>query len=159
MKLSARFKGGYWPLTYRLLITMKLTVLLTFFFTCQVIASGYAQRVTLKAKEITLSSAMKQIQKQTGYPFFLNGRNIAFKKVTVDIQDAALDQAMNLLLADLPMDWVLEDKTLVISSTDTSQIDSSSGGLVQEQTITGQVVDETGKPLAGATVSAKGAAV
>ena len=159
MNLYACVKGGCWPLTYRLLITMKLTVLLTFFFTCQVIANGYAQRVTLKAKEITLSSAMKQIQQQTGYPFFLNGRNIAFKKVTVDIQDAALDQAMNLLLADLPMDWVLEDKTLVISSTDTPKIRSSSGKLLQERIITGQVVDESGKPLEGATVGARGAAV
>src|SRR5690606_14558596 len=120
----------------RLIRIMKLTALLTFFFTCQVIANGYAQRITLKAKEITLSSAMKQIQKQTGYPFFLNGRDIAFKKVTVDIRGTTLDQAMNLLLADLPMEWVLEDRTLVISLLEAAEVNSSRNELMQQRTFT-----------------------
>src|SRR3546814_16716484 len=94
---------------------------------------------------------MKQIQKQTGYPFFLNGRNIAFKKVTVDIQGATLDQAMNLLLADLPMEWVMEDKTLVVSPMYADKFSSSRSELLQERKVTGQVVDEEGKQLEGAT--------
>src|SRR5690606_32562072 len=49
-----------------------------------------------------------------------------------------------------------EDQTLVVSTRDTPRTTAQRAEELQEQTIIGQVVDETGKPLEGATVSAKG---
>ncbi|HBO88876.1 MAG TPA: hypothetical protein DD623_05410, partial [Streptococcus sp.] len=60
---------------------MKLTFLLTVLSVVQVYASSYAQHVSIKAKNSPLVQVMQSIQKQSGIPFFLNGKDIANTKI------------------------------------------------------------------------------
>ena len=81
MIFYACVKGSFWPLTYRWLLIMKLTVFITLLSVFQVVAGSVAQTITLKAKNIPLAQVMRGIQKQSGHPFFLNGKDLADKRV------------------------------------------------------------------------------
>ncbi|WP_353124935.1 SusC/RagA family TonB-linked outer membrane protein [Parapedobacter pyrenivorans] len=137
---------------------MKLAIILTFLTVLQAAATSYAQRITMKASNISLNDAMENVQAQTGYLFFFRGKDVAYTRVDANIADAELKTAMNVLLDGLPFTWTLEDETIIISRTTEERSKRKMGvSLVTQQlTVTGAVKDETGSPLAGATVTVKG---
>ncbi|GGG86170.1 SusC/RagA family TonB-linked outer membrane protein [Parapedobacter pyrenivorans] len=138
---------------------MKLAIFLTFLTVLQAAATGYAQRITMKASNISLNDAMENVQAQTGYLFFFSGKDVAYTRVDANIADAELKTAMNILLDGLPFTWTLEDETIIISRTRNEQSKKKIAVSpdTQQLTVTGAVKDETGSPLAGATVTVKGA--
>ena len=146
-------KGRFWPLTYQLFLIMKLAMLFTVIATTQVWAVTYAQRVTLNATDISLASAVEQVKTQTGYDFFLKGKHIANERVSVDIKEADLRTAMDLLLEGLPLSWVLEDETIIIQSNRSLDSRASAGGVQQPGRLVGKVSGSDGRPLHGATVT------
>src|SRR5690606_31451196 len=101
------------------LLTMKLIIVISLAAVFQVTAGGYAQTITLKAKNVTLAEAMRSIQKQSGYPFFLNGKAVATSRVDAEIKNATLEEAMAELLAPLRLEWVLKDETIVVKPRNT----------------------------------------
>ncbi len=156
MIFYACVKGRSWPLTYRLLLIMKLVVFMTMLSIVQATAGSYAQTITLRAENMTLSQAMRSIQKQSGYPFFLNGKDLAQTKINVFIDGATLEDAMQDLLTPLSLEWVLKDKTIIIKRAKLKPKDIAGSFLLQQRAISGRVQDEKGEALAGVTVSLKG---
>lgn len=154
-------KGRYWPLTYRLLLIMKLAIFMTLLTVLQATASGYAQHITLKAQNITLAEAMRSIQQQSGHPFFLNGRDLAKTKVSATLRNATLEEAMAHLLAPLELGWVLKDETIVIKPLAQPVRKGQPTVVTVQQTkhISGRVTDEQGNALAGVTVTVRGTSV
>ncbi len=155
MIFNACVKGLYWPLTNRRLLTMKLVIVIFFAAVFQVNAGTYAQTITLTAKNMTLAEAMRSIQKQSGYPFFLNGKRIAVSRVDANIENATLDEAMAKLLEPLGLEWVLKDETIVVRPR-TRRIGPLIDHRAQQLTVSGRVNDRQGQPLAGVTVTVKG---
>jgi len=63
------------PLQSKVLLAMKLTTLLTFFFTLNVAANGFGQnRISLKVKKTEISGVLRFIEKQTNYRFLYNDK-------------------------------------------------------------------------------------
>lgn len=157
----------------RLLVIMKLVTVLILLNITTVFADGVAQSVTLKAKNISLVQAMRSIQKQTGYGFFLKGKEFANIKVDVQIDNLSVEKAMNELLKGKSIDWVLNDETIVIKPSETIIVkpfserdpkirleeNTATEIIKQQKTISGKVTDENGNPLVGVTVSVSGTAV
>src|SRR3546814_148396 len=137
---------------------MKLALFLTFLTVGQVTASTYAQRVTMHVRDMSLNEAMKQVQNQTGYLFFFRGKDVAYTRVDAQINDAGLAEAMDQLLADLPLAWTLDNKTIIISRS-ANKIPTAVETTVRQLSIKGRLVDETGSPIPGVTVAIKGTAV
>ncbi|WP_177195077.1 SusC/RagA family TonB-linked outer membrane protein [Parapedobacter indicus] len=136
---------------------MKLAVFLTLITVLKVAAGGYAQTITLKAQNMTLPTAMERIQAQSGYLFFLKGEKLAKMKVTAHIKEAALPEALDLLTKDMGLEWIIKDRTIIIRSGRQRAIEKNTENLsVQERVVVGKVVDETGGPLEGVTVTVKG---
>ena len=152
-------KGLQKPLTYQLLLIMKLAIFLTVLTVFQVTASTYAQRVSMQVRNISLDAAMQQVQAQTGFLFFFRGKDVAYTKVSVNIADAEVAKAMDMLLKDLPLSWTLEDETIIISRK-TGRITANRlkgpESAVQQSQVRGRVTDEAANPLPGATVTVKG---
>lgn len=135
---------------------MKLAVLLTFAAILQATAGSYAQRITIKAKNIPLAQAMDKVHEQTGYQILLSGRQEAKAKIDVDIENASLSEAMESLLEGLPMHWTIKGQTIVITPSAATRRESNmQRAPVQQREIRGLVVDELGNPLEGVTVSVK----
>jgi len=123
------------------------------------------QQITLKAKNISLVEAMKSIKKQSGYSYFLNGKDLANIKVSAFIEGQNLTAALNILLADKPAQWVLENETIVIKSkplvknkdrnTRSSFVSPSPSTTLQQRTISGKVINSNGEGLSGVNVIVK----
>ncbi|HZF63416.1 MAG TPA: SusC/RagA family TonB-linked outer membrane protein [Chitinophagaceae bacterium] len=126
-------------------------------------AIGTAQStITLSAKKMKLEAVFEAIEKQSGFAFFYNDRDLKHAKpVTVNLKETPLQEALNAVLKSQPVDYNISGKTIVI-------IKKVIGSLTDVQTaeprvslnlfrdISGKITNENGEPLAGATVSEKG---
>lgn len=162
MNFNACVEGSNRPLTYRLLLAMKLAILLTILVVFQTTASSIAQNITLNVREIPLSKAMESIRKQSGYLFLLKGKELANTKVSAQIENAALGDVMDVLAKEYALNWVLKGKTVVVTQDfekrnhkpgPPSMVDRRAA---VQAVVKGTVVDEAGDPLAGVTVAIKG---
>ncbi|SDD71581.1 TonB-linked outer membrane protein, SusC/RagA family [Mucilaginibacter pineti] len=131
---------------------MKLTFILITIAFMHVHASSYSQTVTFSGKNVALEKVFKSIRKQTGYVFFYSYDLLQnAKPINLDITNEPLEQALKYCFIGQPLDYTIENKTIVISpaknKTDTQQTPIK---------ITGKVTDTTGAALPGATIAIKG---
>lgn len=153
-------KGQRWSLKKRLLLNMKLTVFITLMTLFQLAEGSFAQTITLDANNMSLVQVMRSVQKQSGYPFFLNGKDLANIEINASIRSLRVDEAMNELLKGKSADWVLNNETIVVRYIGSVKLRQNESlvalKVIQDKTINGRVVDEAGKPLQGVTVTVKG---
>jgi TonB-linked SusC/RagA family outer membrane protein len=134
----------------QLLLVMKLTCLFLFIVMMQVSAAGFAQKLTLNQRQITISQLFREIRKQTGYnviwePDKLNGT----AKVDGRFNNSDLNVVMGRCLNGTDLSYAIEDQTIVIKQkTATTQAEKG-----KTPKLTGSVKSEKGEPLVGATVS------
>ena len=163
MIFKESIKGSKAPLKFRILLMMKLSIILTVLITAQAIGKTMAQAITLQADGMTLSDALRSIQQQSGHSFFLNGEQIGELKVNADIKNASLKEAMTVLLAPLPLTWVLKNDVIVVKPQKKKELLATPARSTlrmtnpSQSTVRGQVVDEKGTPLEGVSVMVKGA--
>lgn len=140
---------------------MKLTFILIMVALMNVYSKGYSQKVTLTGKHAPLEEFFSTIKQQTGYVFFydLNLLKTA-KPVTLKIVDTELSEALAILFNDQPLDYSIENKTIVISeklSGKAKKALKNTSYLLMD--IRGKVVDSKGETLPGVSVRVKGTAV
>jgi TonB-linked SusC/RagA family outer membrane protein len=147
----------------QLLLCMKLTVVLLTMALMQVSASGVSQTITYSGKDAPLREVFAAIKKQTAYVFFYNDADMAkAKPVTVAFRNVTLEVALKESLKGQPLEYVVRGNTVFIRAKGSGKIeDGEMGDVVREDVllfidIKGRVVDEEGKPVAGATVTVKG---
>ncbi|SEM53203.1 TonB-linked outer membrane protein, SusC/RagA family [bacterium A37T11] len=138
---------------------MKLAVLLTVFTILQAAAASYAQRITLKVTNMPLSKAMDQVYAQSGYQVFLNGKDVAQAKVTANLLNASIEEAMDKLLDGLSLSWKLKDNTIIIKQKAAPMKLPAMTKPVEEdwqqKEVRGKVTDQAGQPVAGVTIRMK----
>jgi TonB-linked SusC/RagA family outer membrane protein len=144
---------NWWRKSLRLFLLMKLCFLiLTTAFLQMASAKVHAQLITLNEKDAPLAEVFERIKSQSGYHFFWKGGEIKKINVTIDVQGATIKETMDLITKDLPLNYAISKKSIVILQKD--NIDR------QEQiTIKGRVFDkqEPPLPLPGVSISVKGA--
>lgn len=135
---------------------MKLTLVLLLATCLQVGAKGFAQQVSLNEKNISLNKVFEKIKSQTGYQFFYADEVLSgAKKVTVNINNGTLTQALDACFKGQPLDYTISDKTIIIKrKAIIPQLQTVA--VAAFETITGKITDENGKPLQGASILVKG---
>src|SRR5690606_28031910 len=108
-----------------------------------------------------LRRIFSDIHSQTGYSVVYSVRHIkAIPPLSVSLTNVELKDAMMQLLADLPLDFVITGKEIVIKAKPAPRkpdLETARTDLpVQQQSATGRVLDEQGSPLEGAAVRIKG---
>ncbi len=161
MIFTQRAKGLPRPFCYRLLNIMKLAVFLTALCTLQAIAETKAQKITLNLRNTTLREVMKEIQKQQGYLFFFRGDQIASRRISVDLNQVDLPDAMNRILDNQGLVWSIKNKTIIVKhgTSSVTPTEEERAPIHRQHTITGTVTDETGQPIEGVTVALKGTSI
>ena len=147
----------------KLLLAMKLIVLLVAAASIQVSAKTFAQSVTLSVRNAPLSDVFTAIEKQTGYHFFWRGADVAKIKVSVDLNNTPLEEAVASVLRDLPYNYSITKESIVIrGSGEGATPDRRNRALPKaersQETVTGRVVDTLGNPLSGVSVVVRGSA-
>lgn len=142
---------------HKILLIMKLTTVLLIGTFLQVSAASLAQNITYSHKSVSLEQLFKVIRKQTGYNVLWSSDKLKNMPVQdVDFKDVPVGQVLDKVLSGKPLTYQIDNKTILIKER---QI-STPAPLSEKPTATlidvhGQVVNESGEPLAGATVKNK----
>jgi TonB-linked SusC/RagA family outer membrane protein len=141
---------------HQFILAMKLTILLITIAFLQVSAGTFAQKISLKGKEISMTEALRSIKKQSGYALFFNNTLVQQAgSADVDLKDATVDQALSEVLKGKPFSYTIIDKTIVIKEKPEGFIDKIITLLVPPISVQGRIVDEHGLPVRGATILLK----
>ncbi|MET4545225.1 TonB-linked SusC/RagA family outer membrane protein [Pedobacter africanus] len=155
--LPGKYAGECRSFNRKLLLVMRLTIFLLIAGCLAVQASGYAQKVSLSVRNAGIESVCLNIKQQTGY-FFLYDADVLKKsgKVSLELKNAELTEALKQLTAGKALDYKIIDKTVIISeaknSTRVTQEDIIIKGTVKSKEVPGQA----NLSLPGVVVTVKG---
>ncbi len=141
----------------KVLLVMKLTAVLLFAIIMQVSATGFAQKVTLRGKNIPIKQIFKEIRKQTGYGILYQPDKVnTSATLNVDFENAGLNDVLTTCLQGQPLTYTIDENTIVIKTK--APIVARPLSMLRDSSIRvfGKVISETGLPMAGATVRIKG---
>ncbi|HUC80711.1 MAG TPA: TonB-dependent receptor [Flavisolibacter sp.] len=134
---------------------MKLTCLLLFLTFQTMAIGGYSQTVSLNAEKASLKKLFGEIEKQAGVSFFYNADWLEKSRpVTVKVQNASLEKALELCFNNQPLSYSIVGKTVVLKLKSVETILTAPAPVAIE--VSGKIVDEKGSPLYGASVRVKG---
>jgi len=146
------------------LLIMKFTAIILLTASLTASAEGVSQ-ITIAEKKISLQKVFAQIEKQSGY-YFLYDYDLLQQqgKITVDIRNVTLQQALDICLKGKALSYTIVDNTVVIQPKTELVIDTRYEVMYKDIPvpqpppieIKGIVKDEQGQALAGASVTIKG---
>ncbi|WP_169304437.1 SusC/RagA family TonB-linked outer membrane protein [Pedobacter frigoris] len=123
----------------------------------QVSAATFGQRITINQQNAPLSSVLKEIRKQSGYDIYADSKVISKdQKVSVALSDVSLEEALTATFKNLNITYKIDGKIISIKRKENPSFFENLVARFQEIDVSGKVVDETGKGLAGANVKVKG---
>jgi TonB-dependent starch-binding outer membrane protein SusC len=106
--------------------------------------------ITLKAENTKVTEVMQQVEGISGFKFFYDAGLINPDAIiSVDLQDASLDNSLTKIFAGLDITWELQDRFIVLKKKPLPQNNQQS--FISK----GKVTDENGIPLMGVTVFIK----
>lgn len=154
--------GRFRPMGLKRLAMKTPIVLLTAILLLTSVGAN-AQRVSLSGKNVPLKQVFESIKTQTGYVFFYDMALInQAGPVSVDLKNVTVEAALNQIFTNLPLTWMLENKTITIVKKleDAPKATTTGSSSTSNATVTvkGVVREEGGAPLQGASVLLKGTA-
>jgi TonB-linked SusC/RagA family outer membrane protein len=135
---------------------LKLTLLLWMSVCLNTFAGSYAQSVTISAKDAPLDKIFREVKKQTGYTFIYTEAMLRkSNKVSIDINNASLQQALDLCFRDQPLTYTILNKMIIVKEKE-KMVALAQPPLPPPVTVTGKIMGMGNEPLAGASVTEKG---
>ena len=138
------------PFSKKLLLTMKLTVLLTFFLSVSIHASTFSQnaKLSLDIRNQSIREVLRTIESQTKFRFFYNDEFTDLNKiVSCNVNDKTIEEILSDVLNKTEVTYKVLDNNFVVITPIS----------IQQLRITGTVVDaETGATLPGVNILIEG---
>jgi TonB-linked SusC/RagA family outer membrane protein len=120
-------------------------------------AMAFGQRVTVKMKDVTVVSLLKEIRKQSNVDVFYDAKTLSDSyKVSVDLKNADIKEVLELALKGLPLTYQVTTEGITIRKGQRDAAVTKGTELQATIDMEGRIVGQNGQPLAGATVSVKG---
>ncbi len=142
---------------YSILMKLGLAIPLLLAANLHVSALTFGQTFTLKQNKLRVEQLFNELQRQTGYNIFYDESMVpAAAVLNVSYNGAAIQTVLKDVSDRYQLAYNIVGKNIVLSrrkmagptATVAGEIEES----VQQRTITGAVVDESGQPLSGVTV-------
>jgi TonB-linked SusC/RagA family outer membrane protein len=137
----------------KLAFIMKLYFLLLVVSVLQVSANAIAQsKVTLNLQSVAFKKALNTIEGKTEYRFLYNENNIdKNKRVSIHAQNEDVSSVLARLFKEQGISFqILSNNLVVLKQGNQAPV---------QQTVRGRVVDATGVPVVGASVTIKGTSI
>ncbi|RZK56676.1 MAG: SusC/RagA family TonB-linked outer membrane protein [Pedobacter sp.] len=137
----------------KLLMIMKLTILLSFLAVLK--ASASFGQINLKENNAPLEKVLTAIKKQTGYSFFYDSKDVRSAKITINLNNASLETALNEFAKQLPLDFKIVGNTVLLKAKEklTPVADVKAIAVI----VKGKVLDDKGFPIPGVNITLTGA--
>uniref|UniRef100_F4C9B2 TonB-dependent receptor plug n=1 Tax=Sphingobacterium sp. (strain 21) TaxID=743722 RepID=F4C9B2_SPHS2 len=134
-------------LLFQILITMKVTLILLLLVQLQAYSAVKAQsRVSLKLKSASIADLLNELETKTDFRFVFNQHAVFTQNdVTITAEHEPVVKVLDRVLAKKGISYTLLENNLIVINDP-----------MQQQTVSGVVVDETGNPLPGVSVRVKG---
>ncbi|MES1249815.1 MAG: carboxypeptidase-like regulatory domain-containing protein, partial [Chitinophaga rupis] len=142
---------------------MKLTTFLLLATCLQLAAKeGYAQKITLSQRNVSLRTIFREIERQSDYQFFYKEKLLKeTKNVSIRVSNASIEEVLAIALNDQSLSWSRVDKIIVIKkqpSVEEQHLETPPPPVFLP--VTGVILsDSTGQPLSGVSVRLKGTSV
>src|SRR5690606_20935155 len=99
---------------------------------------AFGQKVSISRKDVSLSTVIKEIKRQSGYNFLYDaGALFNTPKISVDAKNADVAEVLDQCLDGLALNYVIRDKYVIISK---KVLPMESQSVLQQRTVTGRVV-------------------
>lgn len=136
---------------------MKLICLLLTVAMLQTYATGYSQ-VTLFLKNVRVEKVLLEVERQAGFDLLYTKKTLAdLPLVTIDVKNASVQEVLRQCFKDLPVDFFLDDKTIVITRRPVEVGTSSRVVLLAPPVdLHGRIVSESGEPLEAVSITVRG---
>jgi TonB-dependent starch-binding outer membrane protein SusC len=140
----------------KILFVMRLTGFFLLGAMLQVSAAGRAQTVTYSVRSAPLTQVLSVIQQQTGYNVFYDENDLQdARPVTVDWKATPLRDALTSVLAGQSLVFDIQGNTIFVTRKEGAGLPPTAAELPPGE-IHGHIIDSTGAPLSGASVTVKG---
>jgi len=144
-------------------LKMKLSLFLFLMVLLNTQASTYSQqkKITLTLKEVSVEQVLSKIESLSEYNFLYNDNEVKFERiVTIDVRNERISNILQKLFVGTNITYDVIDKQIVLKASASKPIEKSKTltkkTLTQVGEISGQVTDENGLPLPGASIIVKG---
>ncbi|HTF29118.1 MAG TPA: TonB-dependent receptor [Flavitalea sp.] len=147
-----------YPISVQILRIIKITALMLVIGFLQVNARPLAQQISLKVKDASLESVIKQIKLQSTLQFLYDKQLMKdTKPVTVNVSNASVEQVLDICFTNQPLVWRIIENTVVIGEKKhlNERLEPATN-LVTPINIKGRVINEKNEPVDGVTIIIKG---
>ena len=129
---------------------MKISFIITTFLSLQISLLANAQKeISLTVKKESLRTVLSLIEKKSDYRFLYTDAPVfETSRITLNVKNAPIAEVLTKVLEGTGLEYRINNNELVILS-----FVPSTG---KQQPVTGKVTDESGSPVAGATIQVKG---
>lgn len=120
------------------------------------VIKNIGESIGLEFQGMTMKHILDRIEKNSDYHFFYKSEDIDFYIIKKDIQNSDIETMLNQLFDGTSIVYTIKGKDIVLKKED-NKIGSISIQQDNNQIIVkGQIIDETGNPIIGASVSEEG---
>lgn len=144
---------------YQIFKIMRITAVILIATLMQVSASSFGQRISIQTKNAYLPQLIKEIRNQSGYDFFYdNGLIKKVNPVTVNIRNATISEVLEICFKDQPLIYSIENKVVLLKekpAKPSEGLNNTISHFFNNIDVDGQVLNEKGIPLEGATIRVK----
>ena len=149
--------GSRKRLYQKICLIMRLTTVIMIACLMQVSAAGLAQKITLNERNTPLNNVLRTIGKQSGFAVYFDGKSsLKSQKVTVVVNNASIEEALDQAFKNLEYTYQIDGKTIAIKPKEEANFFERILERLQAIDVTGKIVDESGRPIPGASIKVKG---
>ena len=135
--------------------TLTKKFLLATFLALSMEVSAKASMVTMTLRNVTVKDAIVDLQKNTGYSVVIYAKDVDMnRRVNVEARNEKVTDVVGKILAGQNVTYEINGKTIVVSQPKgvPSESARTQKGDDKKQRVKGNVVDEQGQPIIGASV-------
>ena len=156
--ITRTFRKGISPGFKKLMMIMKLTNFLILISVVTAFAGrSYSQtkKLSLSIENSTVKDVLGAIEEQSEFYFMYSSKVInADRVVSVDVDNEKIDDVLNSLFYGTEVEYTIKDRIIVLATPDL--LNEEIFIEPQQGSVSGNVIDRSGKPLPGVTVIIKG---
>ncbi len=133
---------------FKMMVFIAAVLSLFFSIPAELHAAGQVQKISIHTKgQEPLTSVFRTIEKNSIYLFNYQDKDVAGIKVSVSMNNAAIENVMKAVLDSTGLVWQIKGKNIIVSAAR-----QQPSGPRKKVTIHGKVLDADGQPVPGAGV-------